>query len=322
MPSGPFSARPNEGDDVVTTIPYPQSELLPLGGGRLDPVQLLVVGYLARYKGTTRRTYAGVINRWITWCQRYGVDPLDVQRVHIELWARQLEEMEGLRDSTVGNYLNAVCGLYRFAHLDGYLGANPAAYVRRPKLERVSRTQYLTRTELLTVIDLAEADGPDAFALCTLLGFNGLRVSEACGIRIEEIARERGYQTIFVRRKGGRTQTLPLAPRTAWAVEQAIAGRAAGILLRAPSGKDMDRSAAGRIVTKLCTRAGIKKNITPHSFRHSFVTLSLDAGASPRDVQNSAGHADGRMTAYYDRSRESLARNTTHLVSAFVEGSA
>jgi hypothetical protein len=76
-------------------IHYPQAEVLPLDGARLDQVQLLVVGYLARYKGTTRRTYAGVINRWITWCHRYGVSPLDVQRAHIELWARQLEARAG-----------------------------------------------------------------------------------------------------------------------------------------------------------------------------------------------------------------------------------
>jgi integrase/recombinase XerD len=226
-------------------IQYPQAEVLPLDGARLDQVQLLVVGYLARYKGTTRRTYAGVINRWITWCHRYGVDPLDVQRAHIELWARQLEEIDMLRDSTIGNYLNAICGLYRFAHLDGYLATNPSAYVRRPKLERVSRSQYLTRTELLTVIDLAEPTAPTRSPCAAARPQRPARLG---GVRDPDRRhrRERGYHTVFVHRKGGKTQTLPLAPRTSWAVDQAIAGRTHGHLLHAPTGNPMAAGSATR----------------------------------------------------------------------------
>lgn len=66
---------------------------------------------------------------------------------------------------------------------------------------------------------------------------------------------------------------------------------------------------------------GIDKRITPHSLRHTFITLALDAGASVRDVQHSVGHRDARQVAYYDRNRASLPRNSTHIVSAYVEGS-
>lgn len=66
----------------------------------------------------------------------------------------------------------------------------------------------------------------------------------------------------------------------------------------------------------------LKKRISPHSFRHAFVTLSLDCGVSERDIQNSTGHADPRMISYYDRNRESLARNATHALTAYVAGAA
>jgi site-specific recombinase XerD len=84
----------------------------------------------------------------------------------------------------------------------------------------------------------------------------------------------------------------------------------------------MDRKAANRIVQRNLRKADITgKRITPHSFRHSFVTLALNAGCHVRDVQNSLGYSDSRMIAYYDRDRDSLPRHSTHMVSAWVEGS-
>ncbi len=66
--------------------------------------------------------------------------------------------------------------------------------------------------------------------------------------------------------------------------------------------------------------AGITKRITPHSLRHTFVTMALDAGQAERDIAISTGHCDTRMVAYYDRGRENISRNSTHAVSAWVEG--
>jgi integrase/recombinase XerD len=80
----------------------------------------------------------------------------------------------------------------------------------------------------------------------------------------------------------------------------------------------MDRQAAWKVIVRLARAAGIEKSITPHSLRHTYVTLALDAGADLRDVQASAGHRDPKTTMGYDRARQSLDRNPTFAVAAAV----
>ena len=84
----------------------------------------------------------------------------------------------------------------------------------------------------------------------------------------------------------------------------------------------MDRCAADRTVKRLARQAGITKQISPHSLRHSFITAALDAGVALRDVQEAASHADPRTTMRYDRARRSLDRHATYVVAAFVAGAA
>jgi integrase len=64
----------------------------------------------------------------------------------------------------------------------------------------------------------------------------------------------------------------------------------------------------------------VTKRITPHSLRHTFVTMALDAGQAERDIAISTGHSDTRMVAYYDRGRDNISRNSTHAVAAWIEG--
>jgi integrase/recombinase XerD len=84
--------------------------------------------------------------------------------------------------------------------------------------------------------------------------------------------------------------------------------------------KRLDRHAATRIVRRLTKQAGIEKQISPHSLRHSFITAALDAGVSLRDVQEAASHADPRTTMRYDRARQSLDRHATYIVATFLAG--
>src|SRR5207248_8665024 len=116
----------------------------------------------------------------------------------------------------------------------------------------------------------------------------------------------RGHPTLTVTRKGGKIVTLPLAPRTARAVDLAIGERLDGPVFLGPDGFRLGRHAAGRIVRRAARRAGISKRVGPHTLRHAFITAALDAGVPLRDVQEAASHADPRTTMRYDRARVSL----------------
>ena len=159
-------------------------------------------------------------------------------------------------------------------------------------------------------------------ALISLLALNGLRVSEATGANIEALGLERGHRTLTILRKGGKVVTVPLAPRTARAIDLAIGERSEGPVFVAPDGQRLDRHGAARIVHRATRRAGITKPVRPHTLRHAFITAALDAGVPLRDVQEAASHADPRTTMRYDRARVSLDRHATYVVAAFIAGAA
>jgi integrase len=88
---------------------------------------------------------------------------------------------------------------------------------------------------------------------------------------IEHLGLERGHRTLTITRKGGKVVTIPLAPRTARAVDLAIGERTEGPVFLAADGRRLDRHGAGRIVRKTARRARIGKSVTPHTLRHAFI---------------------------------------------------
>jgi integrase/recombinase XerD len=100
-------------------------------------------------------------------------------------------------------------------------------------------------------------------ALISVLALNGLRVSEAIGADIDDLGLERGHRTLTILRKGDRIVTVPLAPRTASAIDLAVGERCTGPIFVGTDGTRIDRHAPGRIVRRIARRAGIAKRVGP-----------------------------------------------------------
>ena len=194
--------------------------------------------------------------------------------------------------------------------------------MRRPRLDYESHATALDRNELGALLVAAGLGPPAEHTLVSLLALNGLRVSEATGADIEYLGLERGHRTLVTTRKGGKVVTIPLAPRTARAIELAVGERTEGPLFLAGDGRRLDRHGAARVVWRVTRQAGIAKHVSPHTLRHAFITAALDAGVPLRDVQEAAFHADPRTTMRYDRARTSLDRHATYIVAAFIAGAA
>ena len=303
---------------MATTTP--SAALVPVTPVFTNTERLALAGFLAGYSGLTREAYELDLRQYSSWCLQNQLRLFAARRADIECFARDLAR--GRARATITRRLCTVAGFYKYAVEEELLDHSPAAHVRRPRLDYESHAIGLDRNELGALLVSAGLGPPAEHALISLLALNGLRVSEATGANIEALGIERGHRILVVTRKGSKVVTIPLAPRTARAIDLAIGERVDGPIFLAPGGRRLDRHGAGRIVRRVARWAGIDKRIGPHTLRHAFITAALDAGVPLRDVQEAASHADPRTTIRYDRARTSLDRHAAYIVAAYVAGAA
>jgi integrase/recombinase XerD len=292
----------------------------------LTASEMAAVAFLARYSGNTRQLYTLHVRIYFAWCAENRLDPLtDVQRAHVELFVRYLQDVRRNSASTISNRVSAIKGFYKFAHIDGLITRNPAEHALIPRVHHDDvKILGLDRLEFGGFLAASRVVSPQHHALAVLLGLLGMRVSEACSVQIGDFDyTERGHRVIKFVGKGNKPATAPLPAPVARALDAAKGDRTTGPLLtRRKDGAQLDRHTAGWMVQTIARHAGITKRISPHSLRHSFVTNALDAGIPLRDVQEGARHADPRTTMRYDRARGNLDRHAAHILSAYVAGAA
>lgn len=163
---------------------------------RWRDTELAVNGFLAMYSEATRRGHKLEMKMWSDWCAAHGLDMLDdVERSHIHLYARELEEVHRRKLSTIAHKLSVIAGFYSFCIDEEILTRkNPAKKLRRPKIEYITTREHLDDSELRRF--LAKADESPArwrardVALCRLLACNGLRISEALNADVQDLGYE------------------------------------------------------------------------------------------------------------------------------------
>jgi integrase/recombinase XerD len=302
---------------VVSTQIVPAAA--PLTGAQSQPwtARDLARAFLLGHTAATRDAYRRDLASWFEFCDDVAVEPLAATRHHVDAYARQQSEVEGRSPATVARHLSTLSGFYTYAVGEEAIARNPVANVKRPKVGTDTVSTGLDRDELAALVQAAGADSRRSLALVLLLGLNGLRISEVLGADVEDIGTERGHRVLYVTRKGGKRATVPLAPRTAEAVDEYVGDRTTGPLFTTATGHRWHRSEAWRTLRRLAKTAVPDKagSLHPHDLRHAFVTLSLDAGASLRDVQDAAGHADPRTTRRYDRARHNLDKHPTYALA-------
>lgn len=307
----------------------------PVLAARPGREQLMAATWLAGYRSArTRRAYAADLADWLGWLAGHELDPLAATRVIADVWVRaQLDT--GAAHSSVCRRLSALSSFYAHLLRHDLIPANPVAGVTRPRVDPDhTATVGLSRDQARALLTAADTDtGPHRLrtaAITRALLLNGLRIDELAGADITDLGHDAGHRVLTVTRKGGRRARVPLAPATAAALQAYLtdrasrpgtpAGRADGPLLATSSGRRLDQAALWRLVRRLARAAGIEHwaALSPHSLRHTAITLALDAGVSLRDVQDFAGHADPRTTRRYDRSRDQLDRNATYALAAYL----
>ena len=185
-----------------------------------------------------------------------------VRRADIESFARELEA-KGRARATVTRRLCTIAGSCKYAVEEELIEHSPAAHVRRPRVDYEPHAVALDRNEPGALLVAAGLGPPAEHALTSLLALNGLRVSEATAADIEHLGLERGHRTLTITRKGGKVVTIPLAPRTARAIDLAVGERTGGPVFLAADGRRLDRHGAGRIVRKTAAAPGSARPSRP-----------------------------------------------------------
>jgi integrase/recombinase XerD len=232
-----------------------------------------VTGWLAQYRPATAAAYTADLKAWVHWAVARGLTLATAGPADIGAWARHLETA-GARPAGVARKLATLSSFYRWALAQDAIARNPLDRVRRPCVVDDAQPLGLDRDQAARLLDAADKAGPRDHALICLLLLNGLRVSEACAARIDDLGASRGHVTLRIRRKAGREATIPLDGPTAAAVTAIVGDRTTGRLLLDAAGRPLDRHDAARIVARLARRSELPAT-HPHALRHTFVTYQF-----------------------------------------------
>lgn len=217
-----------------------------------------------------------------------------------------------LRDMGIGarsqaRIISGIRGFYRYLELEGVAEENPAKLLDPPKLT-LHLPEVLSIEEIDAMIAAIPRDKEEALrneTMIEMLYGSGLRVSELTGLRISRISFDDGF--MLVEGKGNKERVVPVSPRAMelcrlWIQQRnmmKVADDSADILFLNRRGRRLTRVMVFYIVKDLAERAGIKRNVSPHTLRHSFATHLLEGGANLRSIQELLGHVSVTTTELY-----------------------
>jgi integrase/recombinase XerD len=213
--------------------------------------------------------------------------------------------------------LSGIRAFFKFLLIEGVIETNPASLIESPKigLKLPEVLSLLEIDAIVDIIDLSKPDGHRNKAIIETLYGCGLRVSELVNLRITDIHKSEGF--ISVTGKGDKQRLIPISDKALKEIEFYITDRYRlkiitdqNILFLNRRGKRLTRVMIFNIIKDLAARAGIKKNISPHTFRHSFATHMIEAGADLRAVQEMLGHESILTTEIYTHIDRSYLRDS------------
>ncbi|MBA1836079.1 site-specific tyrosine recombinase XerD [Corynebacterium sp. zg912] len=275
--------------------------------------------HLAVERGVSPHTlsnYSRDVRRYTAWLAGAGlhdltqVTPTDIEAYVADL-RRGVDGARPLAASSAGRALTVARGLHKFGVEEGVLPADAAADVSPPSAgERLPDT--LSIDEVAALLDACPTETPSGLrdkALLETLYATGARVSEVLGLSVDDATAaldgEHGG-VLAVTGKGNKQRLVPLGSKAQEALQAylvrgrpAFANGSSHALLLNKRGGPLSRQSAWNAIKHAAQRAGIDKEVSPHTLRHSFATHLLEGGADVRSVQELLGHASVTTTQIY-----------------------
>ncbi|MDO5074613.1 MAG: site-specific tyrosine recombinase XerD [Bacteroidales bacterium] len=255
----------------------------------------------------SREAYERDLRRYLEYCQEQQLDVLTVALPDLHNYTYALHNM-GLEARSIARMLSGVRSFYRFLQLDGHLAQDPTELLENPRIPK-HLPDVLTLEEvetILSVIDQSKPEGQRDHCLIELLYSCGLRVSEVCSLKLSDLFLEEGF--IRVTGKGDKQRIVPISPRAIHEIHNWLDARAdinikAGeedfLFVSATRGRHLSRITVFHNIKQYVAAAEIHKEVSPHTFRHTFATHLLEGGASLRAIQVMLGHESIATTEIY-----------------------
>ncbi len=241
----------------------------------------------------------------------------DAQKEHIRDFFIEVASA-GIHPRSQARMLSSIRAFFHFLNYKNKREDDPTELIESPKTG-FHLPEVLSVNEIdaiIAAIDLSKPEGQRNKAIIETLYGSGLRVSELTGLRISDIYADEGY--MLVEGKGSKQRLVPLSPTSLhhiklWLIDRNFMNVKKGaedILFLNRRGGKLTRAMIFEIVKDLTARAGIHKNVSPHTFRHSFATHLLENGANLRAIQLLLGHESITTTEIYTHIDVHLLRKT------------
>ena len=253
----------------------------------------------------TQSSYLRDVRQFLAWAEREGLGAGGVAQADVERYVKHLEAQRKSA-ATVTRSLASLKSFYNFLLGQGWVSANPARGLSPARVER-KLPQILTNQEVelfLEQPDPADPKGCRDKAMLELLYATGIRVSELIGLDVNHVNLSAGFIRCV---NGERERIIPLYAAAVRALgdylehvrPQMIEHPDERALFVNMSGERMSRQGFWKIIKHYQEKAGIQKDITPHTLRHSFAAHLLENGADLHSIQAMLGHADISSTQIY-----------------------
>lgn len=276
----------------------------------IDALQREFRGYLSLQRGfspNTAEAYSSDVNKLLGYLSDAGMQLRDTDYATLQNFAADIYDI-GIAVSSRKRVLCGIKTFFKFLRTAGYIDNDPSLLLETPRLGRnLPDTLSVEEIDMLIeAIDPATAEAERNRAIIETLYGCGLRVSELVDLEITRVALDDEY--IIVRGKGNKERMVPMSPVSAECISGYLTGSRGSIVAKPGAdnilflnrrGGKLTRQMVFIILKRLAEAAGIRKNISPHTLRHSFATHLLEGGANLRAIQQMLGHESISTTEIY-----------------------
>ena len=250
--------------------------------------------------------YLTDLDKLIRFVESEGKDFATISYQDLQQFVAQLRDI-GIHPRSQARIISGIKSFYRFLLLDEYITADPTELLESPKIG-LKLPEVLTVNEIndiLDTIDLSLPEGQRNRAMLEVLYSCGLRVSELISLRYSDVYFDEGF--IRVEGKGSKQRLVPISETAIREIKNYLLDRNLmvvkkgfeDILFLSRRGTALSRIMVFHIIKQQTEMAGVHKNVSPHTFRHSFATHLLEGGANLRAIQELLGHEKITTTEIY-----------------------